>query len=580
MSVNPLTYPRLWSCLVLGTIVATIGQGSLLAQTPPPATIPLPKPLPPERPTQPSPPLLPPPENLYQLPTTPQPPVPQVPLNIPGTIIVSRFEIVGSTIFSAETLAQTTAPFVGRSLTFPELLQAASAITKLYTDRGYITSGAFVPADQTFRREGGVVRIQVLEGRLEEIQVSGTRRLNQGYIQSRLAVAGAAPLNVDRLLNALQLLQLNPLISTISTELATGSKPGQSLLRVAVTEAKTFSPLLSFDNNRSPSVGSEQRQIGLSDINLLGLGDTLRFNYTNTDGSDSVETSYTLPVSPHNTTVRFAYRTASNRVIEAPFNALDITAASRSYELSVRQPIAETPNQDFAVGLTFSRQESETALLGIPFALSSGANSRGETRISALRFFQEGLLRGSQEVIAARSQFSLGLDALGSTVNPSSPDSRFLSWRGQAQYARLLAPDTLVLARTGIQLADRPLVPLEQLSLGGVDTVRGYRQDYLLSDNGAFGSLEVRIPVLRVPEVEGILQVTPFLDFGTTWNTGRATPDPSTLFAGGFGLLWRQGNYLTAQLQWGIPFISVSENRRTWQENGLYFSIVYTPLLF
>jgi hemolysin activation/secretion protein len=106
---------------------------------------------------------------------------------------------------------------------------------------------------------------------------------------------------------------------------------------------------------------------------------------------------------------------------------------------------------------------------------------------SALRFFQEWTKRTSREVLAARSQFSLGIGLLNATINDEPPDSRFFSCGGRFQWVRLLAADTLLLLRGDVQLADRALVPLEQIGLGGQDTIRGYRQDVLLTDNGAFG---------------------------------------------------------------------------------------------
>lgn len=69
-----------------------------------------------------------------------------------------------------------------------------------------------------------------------------------------------------------------------------------------------------------------------------------------------------------------------------------------------------------------------------------------------------------------------------------------------ARTSRLLAPDTLLLVRGDVQLSTTSLVPLEQFSLGGFQNVRGYRQDLLLSDNGAFASAEVRLPILRLPD--------------------------------------------------------------------------------
>jgi hemolysin activation/secretion protein len=44
------------------------------------------------------------------------------------------------------------------------------------------------------------------------------------------------------------------------------------------------------------------------------------------------------------------------------------------------------------------------------------------------------------------------------------------------------------------QLADGPLVSSEQLSVGGLDTVRGYLESEVLGDNGVVGNLELRSP--------------------------------------------------------------------------------------
>ncbi len=558
----------------------------LLTQLPPlPATPPSEIPpfqpeIPPQPPSRtpiepPAPELLPPPEELLQSPPpTPITPEP-VPGKVPESITVDRFEFEGNTAFSDEELAKVTERFTKRPISCAELFQARSAVTQLYIEQGYITSGALIPP-QTL--EGGVVKIQVVEGGLEAINVSGTRRLNPNYVRSRIAVATSKPLNQKRLLEALQLLQLNPLIQNLSAELAAGTQPGLSLLEVRVTEAKTFNTQLVLDNNRSPSIGTFQRQVQLTEANLLGLGDGLSVGYNNTEGSNGVDIGYTLPINPRNGTLSFNYGITSSDVIEPPFDRIDIEANSRYYELTLRQPLLQTPTQEFALGLTATRQESKTTLLDIPIALSPGADEQGRTRISALRFFQEWTKRTSREVLAARSQFSLGIGLLNATINDEPPDSRFFSWRGQVQWVRLLAADTLLLLRGDVQLADRALVPLEQIGLGGQDTIRGYRQDVLLTDNGALASAELRVPVLRLPKLNTLVQLAPFIDVGTAWNqSGRPDPDPSVLASIGLGLRLQVSRRLTVRLDYGIPLVSVSSSKRTWQENGFYFSIVGNP---
>ncbi|MEG4817987.1 ShlB/FhaC/HecB family hemolysin secretion/activation protein [Microcoleus sp. K5-D4] len=537
----------------------------------------LPNPILPREPELPAPEPPQPPAPSPLQPTQPTPVESEIRPGIPGTIKVAGFEFEGNTAFSDRELAEVTQQFAGREITFAELIAAEAAVTQKYVAAGYLNSGAVILANQSFPRDGGVVKIRIVEGGLDEIVITGNRRLNSNYVRSRLERATRRPLNRDRLLEALQLLQLDPLIGNISAELQAGSRPENSRLEVRVKEADSFNGEVFADNNRSPSVGSFRRGVRINQANLLGLGDGLEVSYANTDGSNEFNGSYTVPVNARNGTIGFAASAASTNIIEEPFDAAEIEGKSRTYELTYRQPIVEKPDRTLALGLSFSRQESDTFLSGERFALSAGANERGETRVSAVRFFQEYVQRSSNQVFAARSQFSLGTNLFGATANDSGPDSRFLAWRGQAQYVRLLAPETLLIVRSDIQLADRPLLSLEQIGIGGVQSVRGYRQDLLLTDSGAIASAEVRIPVWRVPEVEGLLQIAPFIDFGVGWNQSEEKPNPESdkLLGAGLGLVWQMGDRLNVRLDYGIPLINARSGDRTLQEKGLYFRINY-----
>ncbi|MEB3310259.1 MAG: ShlB/FhaC/HecB family hemolysin secretion/activation protein [Snowella sp.] len=497
---------------------------------------------------------------------------------IPGTIVINRFEFVGNTAFTNEQLSQAIATFVNRPITFTELLQAEAAITKLYTDAGYINSGAVIPANQSFSQQGAVVTIQIIEGALEDIVVTVEGRLNPDYVQSRLALATQKPFNQKELLQALQLLQLNPLIKSISAEISAGTVPELSLLSVRVEEAETFDLELFANNGKVRSIGSFERGIGIREGNLFGIGDAISLEYANSDGSNSLYGTYTLPVNPQNGTLRFSGQWNSTWVIEEPFNQLDITGDSLYLDLTYRQPIIQTPTQELALGLTGSYSASQTSLLGVDFPLSPGADEQGQTKISALRFFQEWTQRGSEDVLALRSQFSVGLGLLDATFNAQPPDGRFFEWQGQGQYVRLLAPDTLFVFRTALQLSTDPLVPLEQLTLGGLNSVRGYRQDFFLTDNGIFASAEVRFPLLRVNEVNGLLQIVPFVDYGTGWNDDAnplPTPNPNTLVSVGLGLIWQMGDRFNARLDWGLPLTEFKVQGNTLSQQSLYFSINY-----
>jgi hemolysin activation/secretion protein len=568
-----MRYPNQLQLILLALVSTTLAPAPVVAQVPvpniPPQTIPRPQPpTPTPTPTIPTP--IPPAE------LTPQPvaPTPDDSGQLPDTVFVDRFEVIGSTIFSAQELAKTLQPFTGRNITFAELLQARTAITQLYQQKGYITSVAILPPQAA---EKGVFNIQVLEGTIENINVTGNRRLNAGYIQSRLGLAAQAPVNVNELLEGLRLLQVDPLLANISADLQAGTRPASNLLQVNIKEAKTQQVAITLDNARSPSVGSFRRQIELSQANLLGFGDRLQVGYSNTSGSNSFDVSYTAPISPRNTTLRFALGRSQSTVIEAPFDPLDIRANSRYYELTLRHPLFQRTSGEFALGLTLSHQANQTEL-GIdnigPFPLSEGADDQGRTKVSALRFFQEWVNRSDRQVLALRSQFSLGLGLLGATQNATGPDSQFFSWRGQAQWTRLLAPETLLLVKGDVQLADRRLLAFEQMGLGGQGTVRGYRQDTLLADSGAMFSTEFRLPIMRNRRNQANLYLTPFIDLA--WASTSKDTKTNFIAGTGVGLLWQKGD-LSARLDFGLPLVSAENEKRSLQEKGLYFSVVYSP---
>ncbi len=493
-------------------------------------------------------------------------------VDIPQQIVVKSFDVIGSSVFSPEELKQAVQPYQNRPLSLPELFQARSVITKLYTDSGYVNSGAYIPPQEL---DNGTVTIAILEGELEDINVTGTKHLNPNYIKSRINSAAGKPVNVDSLLEALQLLRLDPLIANVSAELSAGIRPGTSLLDIQVEETDAFKITSSLNNGRSPSVGTFQRSLGLNHGNLFGFGDRLELDYTNTDGSDSFDFAYGFPVNAKDGKIKLAFGLNSNDVIEDPFNPLDIQSESRYYELNLRQPIVLKPDREFALGLSFSRQESETSLLDTPFALSRGADEDGETKISAIRFFQELVNRDDNKVFALRSQFSLGVDLFNATSNSNAPDSTFFAWRGQTQWVRRLGDDFLLLLQGDIQLAGSGLVPLEQFRAGGVDSVRGYRQDLILGDNGIFTSAELRIPLFRIDKIGGLVQLAPFFDLATVWNSDDVEIEDSTLPAVGVGLNFKAGDNFNARLDWGIPLTSVDAEGSSLQEDGVYFSLDY-----
>lgn len=542
-------------------------QDLVQAQQPIPPTIPdttkpeIPQPLPP------LPEVIPPPTRQNRQ-------IPLPPEAIPGSIVVKRFEIIGNTVLSPTEIEKIVKPYTLRQISFIELLEVPQKITQLYVEKGYITSGAVILPQKI---EDRVVKIKIIPGTVEDIKIFGLKQLNQSYVRRRLEKATQPPLNQQKLLSALQLLQIDPLIANISAELSAGIQPNSSLLEVEITEADTFAIGLNIDNSQVVSVSTFSRQLELKENNFFGIGDRFNVAYINTDGSNTLSNlSYELPINPSNGTIRLTHNRAYNEIIQEPFKPLNIENKTQLYDITYTQPLHQSIYQKVSIGFNFTRESSQTTFLDDePFPNIVGAtDSDGKTTVTSLGFFQEYLRRNEKQVFFMRSQFLVGIDALGSTIDDNQPDSKFFAWRGYTEYLRALSQNNLLSVRSNIQLANDSLPPLKQYTAGGFFSVRGYPRNILIGDNGIFLSTEFRYAIIKNTNNQLTLEFIPFVDFGKVWNTNTELDRSiNTLASIGAGLKLSVGKSLTARIDFGLPLVEIQSSGDSLQENGIYFSV-------
>jgi hemolysin activation/secretion protein len=514
-----------------------------------------------------------------ELPPAPAPPT-DASLAQQPTVHVQKFVFEGNQAIATSELQQAVAAFTGRTLTAEELEQARVAVTQRYIDRGFINSGAVLP-DQDIA--GGQVRMQIVEGRLTQVNLTGNRHLRTRYLRPRIERGSDAPLNIVELRDRLELLRLTPPVEQINAQLQPGSAPGEATLDVSVAEQNPFHLGLQWANDRPPSVGAERLYLLAWHDSLTGFADPFNLRYGITTGGleepklagiDEIDVSYAFPITVHETTLGGRYARSNTSIIEQDFEELDFDSNLETFSVSLRQPLLREPGRQFALALSADHQFNETFLAGEPFKLTPGADADGRMADTVLRFSQEFTQQDDRSALALRSSFNFGIDALGSTNNNlDEPDGEFFSWLGQGQFIhRLLDSQNLLVLRGTLQAADQRLLALEQLSLGGMDTVRGYRENQVIRDNGAIGSVELRLPLLFDTRGRGILYVAPFLDGGLAWNHGDDR-DSIDLASAGLGLLINPDRRVNLALYWGYPFRDFDTPEDNAQDLGLHFNV-------
>lgn len=479
-------------------------------------------------------------------------------------LTVQQFKIHGSTVFNEWELSNITQPFEDQSLTLAELQTAADAVTQYYFDRGYLTSRAIL-GDQTV--ENGIVHIQVIEGQLESIDITGNKRVSSQYIREQINLVGG-PLNQENLENRLSLLKSDPLIGKLEASLKEGTRLGQTQLSLQVMEANPLTASINIDNYGSPSIGTRNLTALVGTRNLTGDRDSLlaSFSRSDTGGSNLLNLSYQRILNPQQGTLLLRAAPSRYRITEAGLQDLDITGVSNLYEVSVRQPLIRRPDTELAVSVGVVSRSGQTLISDFL------ANSKATT---ILRFGQDWLRRDSHGLWTAQSQLNLGTTQ--SEGRPSGErQTSFFTWTGSLQRVQLLSKNHTLITSLGWQLSPDRLPTSQQFNFGGGQSLRGFPLDSFGGDNGLTFSLENQFTLRRGKTKEPMLQLSPFLDMATSWNQSNTTASEKSrdVYASvGVGVTWKPIPNWSMRVDVALPLSAFkSETGRTF---AIYFNSNY-----
>lgn len=498
-----------------------------------------------------------------------------------GRVDVEGVAFSGNTVVNDADIAAITTPYVGRSMSIEEIGGLRRQLTLLYIDRGYVNSGVVLAKLPT--AADGVLQFQIVEGRLTDIELTGNRYLTDGYIERRLRRKLGPVLNVGEIEQSLRLMQGWPTIAAVNAEVLPGSTPGTGVLDLQIRENNPLTLAFGADNHRSPSVGENQGVVSLTHRSLTHHGDYLIANYGVADGLDNLYVAYGLPMTAADLTFEGHYSEGTSDIVEAPFDSLDIVSDTQSYGGRFFRPMIRTLTQLLTLSLEFEHKKSRSTLLGIPFSFSPGEIDGG-SRVSALRAGLDWSRRWTRDAIATRLKLSKGIDWLDATDNSDLPgglpDSDFTALLLQAEYVHQFDwRNAQLLGRITAQGTEDPLLPVEKLAVGGGRTVRGYRENLLVRDEGVIASIEARVPLFV--DDAGVsrigLSIAPFVDYGVARDRLEtlASSESQELLSAGAGLLWNPWKPLHVEVYYGHRFEDVDDSGDGLQDDGVHFRVTF-----
>lgn len=441
---------------------------------------------------------------------------------------IRQFVVDGSALLALDKIRGLLKKHEGPGKQIADIERARAELEKAYQALGYPTIVVSVPEQSV---EEGTVRLQVVEGRLFDIRVTGNEYYPRWQILDKLpSLRPGALLEEKTLVKELDFVNVNPDLK-VTPVLKAGTEPGTVDMELKVKDRLPFHAKLTADNKGPFTTPAIRTTAEVSYTNLWEADHILSVQtiQTPTDWSavQGYSATYVAPISgPQHALAIYASKVISKSILGGSTLAVspgDVSVAGNATVAGFRYffPIFEggVATQTITLGADYKRLEKTEATfpgtLGTAVVLSPIQYTPLSIGYSLVRPDPLGVTLFSATAKGYWPVFPGGKkeDFAGDPSDPFNKPGNRAGSTGkfgvvQASLDRshpLPLGFNLALHADG-QWASEPLVPAEQYFAGGADSVRGYIQSEAIGDHAVRGRAELTTPNLVDIPIDWIWQ--------------------------------------------------------------------------
>ncbi|OLS60221.1 ShlB/FhaC/HecB family hemolysin secretion/activation protein [Pseudomonas putida] len=403
---------------------------------------------------------------------------------------IDTIEVKGADQLSQADRDSLVKPWLGQCLGVEQLNALLKAITDHYLARGLVTSRAYLPQQDLSTRH---LEIQVVEGRLEGLNGNGV---------SPRELAMTFPGTVGELLNLRDIEQMVDQLNRLPSnqakmELVPGSNVGGSTVQVGNTPKKPWRASVSRNNDGQLATGEQQWGYGLEWDSPLGLADQLMLRGGRDAVSDHQRTAhnemlfYNLPWGWWNFSYSYSQSAYRSRA-EANTFSFKQTGDTQNHQLRAERVIHRDSLSKTSLNTGIAYLRSNNYIEGSRLENSSNRLSEAQFGINHGRRVGSAFVNldlGMQQGIGA---FDAQADR---QEQPGDPDARYRKYSLTLSYLQpfsLWGENFSFSSLATGQRSENPLYSPQRLSLGGLSSVRGYKDQSLTGDSGGYWRNDLR----------------------------------------------------------------------------------------
>lgn len=448
-----------------------------------------------------------------------------------------------SEILSAEEIREIIAGYAGELHTINDLFEIVDKLNALYRSKGVITAKALLPPQKV---EGGVVRIRLVEGRVGAISVEGNEYTKESFFLRRFSLQQGELVRLDVLEK--DLVYFNAVNDvTLRATLRPGEQSGETDLILKAVEPRNYEVSFLADNAGTETVGKERVGLKLVDYSLFGYRDPLTLTGYISEGTRTVSAGYSFPVNALGTRISASYGLNRVDIQSGPFADLDVGGDSYSYNFTLNHPLIFSPALTMNLFAGYQYNDSSTDFSGVTIA---------RTKIDSAPVGFDFKRLDEYGLWYCRNTFTFGSER-------DNGGEDFLLYNFDLVRTLIHSREVFTIIRGNGQLSDSHLLPSsEQFQVGGLSSVRGYPEGFLVGDEGYFISAEIKFPLpytdreVFASSLHQALKGSIFVDHGAAFpyrGNDESSSSEDYITGVGAGISLSFSRWLTGRIDLGFP---------------------------
>ena len=220
-------------------------------------------------------------------------------------VYIEKVEVSPSYILTKQEIEDILKDYNNQNLKIEQLKEIVDRINKLYLSYGFVTARAFLP-EQVI--EGGVVKIKLVEGRVEDIVVLDNKWTTSKYIKDRLNVSKGDIFNIRSLESSMVVFnRYNNGVQLTGTLNPGKNEMGTTNITVQAHEKFPFHLTAMMDNSGRKSIGEYRGGLMLRDDSLTKHRDPLTLGFYANKHAITPFADYNFPVNKKDGRIGFSF---------------------------------------------------------------------------------------------------------------------------------------------------------------------------------------------------------------------------------------------------------------------------------